>query len=415
MNALSTLDTITQQLEYPLPKLAIIGETIQQNKLIIETIPEETSGSFMIKNTGGQTLSGFLASADPMLVLDNKEFCANQFRVNYKVSANNYNIGEIVYTSILVSTSGGERTIPVIIKIVPRSLERQGVVLGNLKDFAAYARKQPKDAEAVFISDEFALWLRELQTEYLDIYDGMRTAPSTSLALESFLVLHKLKNPVALSVREEGSLHACQNALTLEHEIIENETSAVHGSITLQRQLWGSFDAKVCVKYGSSWLNLTKSVVTEDDFAGGNTAVLSYSIDPSLIRSGRVSDKIVVDDIEIAVKVKASPAFECHINNAYLKTGSKGVLLVRNLSGLAAKIELSVSDSFIRPDSKNSVWDIPPGTTEIGFTAKLSPIQSAQMLIKKQPTASGEFCVRITQGGRTFTKNLSVTIGELDQ
>ncbi|MCL2852368.1 MAG: DUF5717 family protein [Defluviitaleaceae bacterium] len=394
-------------LEYPLPKLSVSGDNLINDKLIIETTPAGTSGALVIKNAGGQTLEGSLVSAGPMLVLDNTEFRANQFRLAYKVPAGSYAMGEIVHTSILLTTSGGERVVPVIIKVVPRVLELDGARLGSLKDFAAYARKQPQAAAAAFVSDEFANWLKEHDTEHIDIYESMRAAPNVRLALESFLVMHKLKNPVALSVHG--------GPVILEHEIIERATTPVHGVITLQRQLWGSFETEAKVKYSSAWLSLAKDIITEEDFAGGNTAGLAYSIDPTKIRSGRVSESIVIGSTEIGIKVKAGPAFECRVNNAYLKTGSRGALVIRNLSGAPASLELSVSDSFIRLDYKDTVLDVPPGGSEVGFTAKLSPIQSAQMLIKKQPTISGELHVRITQGERVFNKNLSITIGELDQ
>ena len=418
---MNALDTLSVNLEYPLPKLTISGDRLINDKLIIETTPAGTSGALVLKNTGGQTLEGSLVSSNPTLVLDSEHFRGNLHRLNYNVSVDKHSMGDIIHTSLLVSTNGGERVVPVIIKVIPRSLELDGAQLGNLKDFAAYARKHPQAAVAAFASDEFANWLKEYNTEHIDIYESMRTAPNTRLALESFLVLHKLKNPVVLSVAAVGKESFA--APNHEHEIIENAQAPVHGVITLQRQLWGSFEAQACVKYASAWLSLEKNVVTEEDFAGGNTASLAYFIDPTKINSGRVSDKIIVGDIAIDVKVKASPAFSCHVRNAYLKTGSRGVLIVRNLSGTSARLELSASDSFIRLDSKDTALALPPGDSEIGFTAKLSPIQSAQMLIKKQPTVSGELRVRITQPGtagaslseRVFSKNIGITIGELDQ
>ena len=409
---MNALDTLSVNLEYPLPKLVISGDRFINDKLIIETTPAGTSGTLLLKNTGGQTLEGSLASSNPILVLDSEHFKGNLHRLTYSVSAEKHSIGYIVHTSLLVSTSGGERIVPVIIKVIPRSLELEGIRLGNLKDFAAYARKQPQAAAAIFADDTFANWLKEHNPEHIDIYEGMRAAPNTRLALESFLVLHKLKNPIVLSVAADTR---DKETPSYEHEIIENAMEPVQGAIVLQRQLWGSFEAQARVKYGSAWLSLEKDVITEEDFAGGNTASLAYSIDPTKIRSGRVSDKIIVGGISVDVKVKASPAFACHVKNAYLKTGGRGVLAVRNLSGAPATLELSASDSFIRLDSRDTPLALPAGNSEIGFTAKLSPIQSAQMLIKKQPTVSGELRVRITQNERVFSKNIGITIGELDQ
>ena len=394
-------------LEYPLPKLAVSGDRLINDKLIIDTTPAGISGSLMFKNPGGQTLEGSVISCNPILSLESAEFNANQHRLTYNIPAGKYSIGEVTHTSLLVSSNGGEKIIPVIIKVISQALELNGALLTNLKDFAAYCRKQPQDAVAAFISDEFGDWLREQNVEHIDIYESMRTVPNPRLALEGFLVLHKLKNPVALFVSGAAGKTA------IEHEIIENHTEPIHGSIKLQRQLWGSFEAETYVKYHSPWLTLAARSVTEDCFAGSDTADLAYSIDPTKINSGRVSDKIVVGDIEVGVRIKASPAFTCHIDNAYLKTGSRGKLVVRNLSGSSARLELEASDSFIRLDLKD-VPALPAGESDIGFTAKLSPIQSAQMLIKKQPTISGELRVRITQGRRVFYKNLSITIGELD-
>ena len=400
-------DTLPQTYEYPLPKLAVSGGKLINDKLIIETTREGTSGELVLKNAGGQLLEGKLISTSPLLGLCAESFSSNQFRLTYKVSPRNNliscKIGEIIHASIIISSSGGEKIVPVIIKIVPHALELDGASIRSLKDFAVYARKQPQAAAKALTVDTFSTWLVELDSTYFDIYEQLRKAPNIRQSLEVFLVLHKLKNPVTLSVSGD----------TFEHEIIENSTAPVFGSITITRSLWGYFEQDIRVRYGSAWLQPSKPIITEDDFDGGNTASFSYTIDPTQIYSGRVSDKIMIgNEVEFSVKVKASPSFVCHIPSAFLKSGSRGTLVVRNLSGAPARLELFTSDSFIRLDTKETM--LAAGNSELGFTAKLSPIQSAQMLIKKQPTLSGEVHVRITQGERVFTKNLSITIGEID-
>ncbi|MCL2617425.1 MAG: DUF5717 family protein [Defluviitaleaceae bacterium] len=394
----------THHLEYPLPKLVLGGDRLHSGKLVIETTAAGTSGAITLKNTGGQTLEGTAVPSGPVLTLESGSFCANSFRLGYSVPPGKYRAGEIIHTGILLRTNGGEMQIPAVVKIVARTLEPDGAKLTGLKDFAAYARKQPAQAAAVFVSEEFANWLEEHGTAYPDIYRSLRKAPSPRLSLEAFLVLHKLKNPVTLSVRGETSR---------EHEVILHARDPLQGSVTLHRGLWGSFEDAVRVKYASAWLVPQKDLITEHDFDGGDTATLTYTINPAKIRTSRVSDVLTIGSIEIGVKVKAGADFSCHVNNAYFKTGSRGVLVVRNLSGRPARLELSVSDSFIRPDNKDS-RDIPPGETQIGFTAKLSPLQIAQMLIKKQPTITGELYVHISQDDRTFTRTQSVTIGDLE-
>jgi len=400
-----TTDILPQKFEYPLPRLTVSGGRIINDKLIIEATREGISGELVLKNSGGQLLEGALISANPMLTLSAESFSANLYRLAYSVPKNSCDIGEIIHTSLIISSSGGEKVLSVIIKIVPRTLELGGTSIRSLKDFATYARKQPQAAAIAFIGDSFGQWLGEMDTEHTEIYAELRKAPNPRLSLEAFLVLHKLKNPVTLSI--------IGSPATQEHEIVENVTAPVHGTITLGRSQWGHFEQEVYVKYSSAWLRLAKPIITEDDFAGSNTATVAYSIDPSKIQSGRVSDKITVGNLEIGVKVKASPLFVCHLPNAYFKNGNRGKLAIRNLSGGEALLELSASDSFIRLDTKEAT--LPPGDSTFGFTVKLSPIQSAQMLIKKQPTASGEIHARLTQGNRVFTKKMNITIGEIDQ
>ena len=402
------MDTLLQQYEYPLPKLVVSGDTVINDKLIIESTRQGITGQFFMKNNGGQMLEGTLTSTKSLLRLDAESFSSNHTSMGYAVLENTLPIGETEHAKIIISSNGGEMVVPVIIKIVPRSLSLEDAEIKSLKDFAAYARKQPQTAATIFINDSFANWLAELDAEHchIDIYEQLRKTPNPRLSLETFLVIHKLKNPVTLSI--VGGVTAEQ-----EYNIIENSTTPIHGLITIRRSQWGYFEQDLRIKYGSDWLCLQKQSISSDDFASGDSASLSFTIDPTKIKTSHVSDKIVIGNLEISIKVKASPSFVFYLPKAYFKAGAHGRLIVHNLSGASATLDLIASESFIRLDTKTA--ELPHGETELSFTAKLSPIQSAQMLIKKQPTVTGEIQARITQNKRVLTKSLSVTIGEIDQ
>ena len=410
------IEAAMQKFEYPLPRLVVSGDTVHGGKLVVSaTHSEETSGTIILKNAGGQLLEGTIVSQSTMLVPREKSFSANLFKLEYTVlPASNHRIGDIIYTNLIITSSGGEKSIPVIIQIVPRTLEFDDAAITTLKDFAAYTRKNPESAATAFASEAFAEWLEQFDDIHLDIYKNLCKAPNVRQSLESFLVLHKLKHPVTVALAKNSPSNH-------NHEIVAHKREIIHSTITLQRSGSGYFETEARIATDSPWLELAQSTITDGDFGSENTATLAYSINldvgehvsPTLQKtSTRKHGKITIGDIEVNIFVKTAPAFICHAQPAYLKAGERGVIAVRNYSGTPAKIELSTSDNFLLLEANAET--LPVDSSEFGFTAKISPIKRAEMFLKKQPVLEGIINIRIIQGDRIFSKSLSITIGDLN-
>ena len=399
-------ETALQRFEYPLPRLVVSGDSLHGGKLVVTATRDGGArGTLTLKNAGGQLLEGTIVSQSSMLVPKDKSFSGNLFKLDYTIlPANNHRIGDTIYTNLIITSGGGEKLIPAIIRIVPRTLELDGVSIVTLKDFAAYTRKNLESAAIAFIGEAFAEWLEQFDDICTNTYKQLCTAPNARQSLESFLVLHKLKHPVTLT-QMKNAPHSHN------HEITAHNRELIHGTIMLQRSGSGYFEAAARITTDSPWLELAQYTIADSDFGNENTATITYSIDPAKVNTGRAYGKIAIGDIEVNIFIKTEPVFMCHAPKAYLKAGERGVIVVRNDSNAPAKIEFSIDNNFLLPDT--TAGNLPPGVSEFGFTAKISPIKRVQMFLKKQPILEGVINVRITQGEHIFNKSLNITIGDL--
>ena len=372
--------------EYPQPRLSVHSQ-----KILLELKEGEAGeGSLEVRNTGGQVLRGVAYSKNvEFLVIGEGGFEGNNCQISFTVYPKG-RAGDVCQTTIVINSNGGEAKVVVTVRIVSKATGQPH----SLKSLASYAKHSPEEAVRFFVGEGFRPWLEGLGLNYDEaLYDSLRLRGA--LGLESFMVISGIKN--------------CQRFYSEDTEcsIVEGEArEAISGELDVRKIGWGCFRLKI--RSDSPWLVPNKSTITEQDFIG-DRAQLGFYIYPSEIGGRRrtvVGKMFLGDSTEVAVRVRILPAFVCTLVPDSLRPGEAGKLIVRNYSGEKAVVEVKASAGFVRFDNlRTYVQDV----AEIGFIIKLSPMQTAQMVLRKRPMMAAHIDVSINQANTTQRLALSVT------
>ncbi len=387
---------LIHQLEYPLPILKT-----DTDKLIVETTVLGYKGCINIKNAGGGILNGFILSKNPLIEFENEKFNENKVCVNFNINLDMYKNGDIIQTSIVIMSNGGEKIIPVIIKVVPHEIvTKEDIKIYTLKDFYSYSKKYPIQARRLFTSNEFMMWLINLQFELIEIYERLIKDSNKERALENFFILNKMKNKVTLSVEENK----------IEHEVFENHREIISGEIIVKKSGWGFVDEEISSKYNALWLKIHSSRVTSSDFRDTDKAVITYSIDPILIVKKKVFEKIIIgENTAVDLRVRVAPVFTAVLKKEFLGFKDTGEIIITNNSKEEIMINVFSKENFVKFECSNHLVG---SNARIPFNIKLSPFLMAQMAIKKQPTLSAEIYLKTTINKKKVEKILYITVGE---
>ncbi|MCL2699972.1 MAG: DUF5717 family protein, partial [Defluviitaleaceae bacterium] len=242
---------LIQQFEYPLPMLKILAE-----KIVIETSGNE-KGALLVDNIGGGLLNGRVMSNSPALKFRETEFSGNQISLDYTCDTEGLKPGDVVHSEIVVMSNGGEKAIPLIIKVIPASIvTAEDIKLTSLKDFLAYAKKYPAQARRMFTSPDFAVWLTNMSYEYMDIFEHLVHDANKERALENFFILSKLKNRAVLSIDRK----------TFYIDVGPEQKDLITGEITVRKTGWGFVEADITAD-DEDWLAVSPDRLTTGRFS----------------------------------------------------------------------------------------------------------------------------------------------------
>jgi len=187
---------IYEMFEYPSAILSV-----QPSEIVIEA-SGKYEGSFYAENIGGYHLMGMVSVKDEKYInIIDKEFSENKSRIRFSVDLSELKGEEVINTYVTVTSNGGEIILPATIKSMPDLLEVIGDFrIASLKEFYECAKIHKREAEDLFYSNKFRLWLKQLQYKYIDVYDIITKDKNAERALKNFFVLNKFENPSALQL-----------------------------------------------------------------------------------------------------------------------------------------------------------------------------------------------------------------------
>ncbi|MDR1913012.1 MAG: DUF5717 family protein [Clostridiales bacterium] len=381
---------VLAQFEYPLPVLAIDIDAIE-----IET-PDIFEGSFNIRNTGGGRIIGQIISHSPAVTFHPSEF-ENKTKILYRMDVNRFRTGDVVKTGAVILSNGGERYLPIVIRVNTASiLTPEGINIADVDMFAEYARQYPKNAEKLLYSSEFKNLLTRTHFEFINIYEKTLSDEDRSRALECFLRLSGLKKAAVVSVLQKQ----------LEINILPFQREKYFGRVPIKLDGWGYVNDTVEVKGGSPWL----APLTGVRRALENSNMLTFSVDPTKITERYSSDALRLcgnPRSEVGISVVRRPFISIALNKEMYGTEDSGYLSVNNYTGMNLLLDVQPSETFIVFDAKGHYI---AEQAHIAFYVRPTAFQT--LSLKKQPK-SVTIDVRCMVQDKLIVKRLALSVGEL--
>ncbi|MDR0272508.1 MAG: DUF5717 family protein, partial [Clostridiales bacterium] len=355
--------------EAPLPSLSTDTES-----LLIETT-DVHRGKIVVKNSGGGVLKGRVLSRMEGLYFEPSEFEGNNQIINFSFNAQaaGLGIGESVASHFFVTSTGGERRIPVSAKLTKMSINTaDGYTIANIRDFYEYSLKQPIQARRLFIDSEFYMLLLASGYEYMEVYESLHKDANRERAMDNFFILSGLKGRTKLEIVEEKRMEFSQTPGT--NEILS-------GSFRVRKSDKGYVEAPL--NSSAPWLTLSSGKLTASDFDETNTATVNFRIEPDKIKNTFAREQIIVGDEEIfEIVYKRLPPLVLRLNRETYRYSDKGVIEVINNTGVNMKVDVFCAENYVRFAARSFAIG---ARGEIPFEIKLSAFMNAQMLFRKLP------------------------------
>ena len=389
-----------ESLEYPLPQLDVDTEHIFLDH----------ESRFNIQNTGGSLLAGRILTSMPSLTATPSQFEDNNISVvlRYNESeTDGYKPGETIETSIIITSNGGEKTIPVTIRLSQMAINTpDGWAIYNINDFYEYSQKNPIHARRVFTTSEFYMLLLTTGYKYMDIYENLHKDVHRERAMDSFFVLSGLKGKTTISLPRDK----------MEYSQKPFDYSMIYGSFIVQKSDWGFFEAPVSTAYGATWLKLFSERLITTDFNEANAGVVKFTIDPLSINGRYATETVIIGgkndaggNKTIEIIFRRPPLIKTRLNKEAFRYTDQGVIDVTNNTGEKLLVELFCKDSYVRFDNKK-VYIEEHGS--IPFIIKLSKFMAAQLKIKKQAVIKSSIEIKTHIGDKLHKSELAIMVGE---
>lgn len=381
---------IREQFEYPLPVIKL-----GQDKLKIKT-DRKYRGEIQIHNTGGGILEGRLLSNLKGLGFEPPEFSGNA-KITYTLNLTGVKPGDKILSSILVLSNGGEVKLPVEIQIVrPPFMTPENIPITSLEDFLTYSKEHSTTAGLLLPSAEFKNWLMSASYPFMEAYELLTGDPNKERALDNFFIISGLKERTTIVALEDKA----------DFDIRPYETEPIPAALPVRKNIWGHFEGELKVRHGSPWLTLMSSRLTSEDFNENHTALIRYHIEPALLEQPFNRDSIMIGELlEIPVTVKKRPGLAFALSKESYAFQDSGEILVKNLSGKDLILEITPQDDFVRFEGKRYfVSDV----AAIPFQTKITGLQAAQLLLKKQPVIQTNIQIKTTVFDKIYKTTLTL-------
>ncbi len=388
-----------EQLEYPLP---ILRAGLDQ--LTVETTLSGTTGSFTVENIGGGVLEGSVMSHNPCLRFNQERFKGNRLTLSYHIQPTGYRLGEVMRTSLVLMTNGGEKTVPVTVRILPPALlTEEGLELSCLKEFAAYAQQEGnrRKGAVLFASSAFLPWLMQLGFEQPDLYTFINQDDNKERALYNFLYANGLVGKPLLT---------CQNPRIII-EVLPNVLEMLTGRVEIVKSGWG-FVAEELVMPSETecpWLDVAPKKLTMADFDGIDSALLTYRINTGRLSGGIQTACVKLGDVSLRFEVRRQKAFHCSLSQPFFGFDDTGLLCFENRLGKPVNVVVSASENFIKLQQERFAVK---EQTKIPVSFRLPALLSAQRAMKRLPPLTGLIHVKAVRGDFIYEKTLKVTVGD---
>lgn len=349
---------INSQFEYPLPKINVDIE-----KIVLE-LSNAIEGYFNIRNSGGGDLCGTIISNTDCLKFSQDEFSQNKIKIIYSVDVTSYSKSDMIQSNVIISSNGGEKVIPVIIKIKSEEIiTKENIKISSLKDFLNYSKKYPIEARRIISTNDFLIWIKRIGFEHMDMLEHFVKDSNKERALDNFLVLAKLKRKSYVEIEGSKSILFKINPFSID---------IVEGSICLNRVGWGYIDEEIIIKDEKDWILFKNKKITTKDFDEDGKLYIKYSISTRLLKEKYSRQTIFFKGVDLSINVdviKMSP-FKIRLSKQSYNLNDEGFLEIENNTEKDLMFEIYANDNFLKFEgTKYFVSKYAKVPFEIKFTA----------------------------------------------
>ena len=263
-------------------------------------------GELKVTTEENARIRGYITSTDRRMVPGFRTFQGTQVQIPYGIDAKGLNAGEERRGYLIFTTNLGEERIPFEIHTVSAEGVSYDTSIRTLKDFAALARENFREAYRIFSGGGFERFIDRNDEKSRSLLAGFMAQPITNQHLEEFLIAEKLKDPIKIFLDEDKrEYHLVQDYLREE--------------LKVRRSTWGHIRLEVSAT--ADFIDIEKRVLTEEDFYG-TIGTLSFVIRPDRLdednRYGQIRIRSPYEEVYLTVIASRGPRV-----NVDVRTGEK--------------------------------------------------------------------------------------------
>lgn len=382
--------------EYPLPKI----DVKEKEGFFIKT-SYAYDGNFTIINCGGGLLEGTIASNSEFIKVHPASFKSNQITIDFSLSMKGFQLGDMIRTSVLIISNGGELTVPVAIQIVPPELlTASHEPIYSLQAFAEYALKDPHEASFLFQSTNFVTWLEAMDYDKIETYTWAKNISHRQKAMDDFLVLNRLKEKATITYPKEIIIK------------LPPVPDIYHSHIVLERNGSGFVYTKLSSSHKA--VKLAVSEIDEEAFKNSDFFHVPISIYPGLLTKPVTPVLIELEDFShehmgyIAIFITKESPIKAQLSRSVYQKEDEGILTIYTHFTEDVLVDISVSNSFIRFEANKYLVD---KEIHIPFKIMQQGFLQASSRFFKRPYQWEHITVSATYPGGYFNKNFPIQIG----
>ena len=242
-----------------------------EQRIEIRLLPDETAeGSFKITGPADKPTEGIVSSTELRMEVLTPSFSGSGDTISYRFDSAHLVNGDVLQGDFRIISNRGEYLLPFVVSIDMGHVESTLGNIRNLFHFTNLAKTDWKEAQALFLSDQFEEILTGHDAKYISVYRGLKESPDPGMAMEEFLLAARKKQPVEYLPE--------QTEIRLEAPDAETEEV-----LSVSRNGWGHTALQVTCD--GAFLKPEKTTLSEKDFVG-NTCRFRYKIDPCKMHRG---------------------------------------------------------------------------------------------------------------------------------
>lgn len=385
---------VKELFEKPLPHLSVdCGEIASEATDVLK-------GAITVTNTGGGELTGSVLSNSPYVLFSPSKFSGKKTVISYAADVSAFKPGEVLKTSGVIMSSGGEKVLPVRVKVLPlRYVTPNGAKVSSLLEFSRHAAADPENAQTAFFSDGFAAWLSDLGYPYMDAFNEIKKDTLRGRALDNFLILNRLKNPCAVS--------AVTKKISLTLNPYKNETAS--GVFELEKKGAGFIDVALVKQNGAPWLTLDRERLTAGDFNENGVASVNFFAQPDLLGGDIAEERVLFGAAgEVVIKAEKCLPVRITLSGEYFKPSDTGFIHAENHTGSDVLIAVSASDPAVRFEKASYLVG---HKAKIPFAVKFSALAMATRAISRKARLAAAISVAAQDAPFDFRRTFKIVIG----